>query len=642
MAQARIDQIAVRLVNLPEGLRNNSSPVKISGTVDRQNPDGSVDIKTDKGTVSILLRDRGSLPQGSKIDIEIPAGKSPQQASIRQSDQAHAQQIIQQDKATLAQTLAQSSNSTQPTNQLESKPKLNNDTLGSVITSTQNQITEEIPIAIPIAGGALQAGQMARLLPVPPGSLPPAILNGLISPRPLPDLVSDLVNLIETLPKEQAQLRTTLITLLSRMDLSSLTHPSATTPPHITESNSQLLGRVGHLLQSIGISINFKNDTAAPNSPSPLSPPTPSQGFAVFNPSKPIDGQILAFQSAPAGATGTPPSATPSGAGGIILSSQLLHAKTLQTSPVSMAQVLGFTDTKLPLLSVPLPNTGLTQIYTLQFKADNLSTGAPVFIALDPLSTRPTQTLFTQSADGTFTLNQSGLTAAGSGLAEWLKSDTWDSLDTLMKSLLHSAPAQAQGLAQMIPTPAQPQSMAALSMFFLSLLRSGQPEALMATETITLLRQMGKADLLRAVTTDMTLASKIDGLSLPQDWRMTMLPLLWDHHVHRTPLYYKHFPDEQDKDGEQTAKKRRKLRFLFDLNLSRMGGVQVDGFMQSERLDIILRTKSPLSTPMQSQMKRIYAGAMDKSRLTGDLSFQFKPEHWVDFSQPLEKMGLNA
>jgi hypothetical protein len=33
---------------------------------------------------------------------------------------------------------------------------------------------------------------------------------------------------------------------------------------------------------------------------------------------------------------------------------------------------------------------------------------------------------------------------------------------------------------------------------------------------------------------------------------------------------------------------------------------------------------------------------MEKSRLTGDLSFQFKPEHWVDFSKPQEKTGLHA
>jgi hypothetical protein len=184
--------------------------------------------------------------------------------------------------------------------------------------------------------------------------------------------------------------------------------------------------------------------------------------------------------------------------------------------------------------------------------------------------------------------------------------------------------------------------MGALSLFFLSVLRSGgQIENMMTTETVALLKQMGKIDSLRAANADMGIASRLDNLTLPQDWRMALLPLMWENQIYKAPLYYKHYPEEGGKD-DNDAKKRRKLRFLFDLKLSRMGGVQVDGFMQSERLDIILRTKSPLSPPMQSQMKRIYAGAMDKSRLTGDLSFQFKPEHWVDFSEPFEKTTLNA
>jgi hypothetical protein len=197
----------------------------------------------------------------------------------------------------------------------------------------------------------------------------------------------------------------------------------------------------------------------------------------------------------------------------------------------------------------------------------------------------------------------------------------------------------------MIPNIAHSNTMGALSMFFLSVMRSGDTDSLMTNETINLLRQSGKSDLLRNLAADISLTSKIESLPLPQDWRMTLFPMLWETQIHKIPVYYKHLPNEDNKEGAD-AKKRRKLRFLFDLNLSRMGGVQVDGFMQSERLDIILRTKSPLSPPMQSQIKRIYAGAMDKSRLTGDLSFQFKPEHWVDFGADLagnpEKTGLNA
>lgn len=310
----------------------------------------------------------------------------------------------------------------------------------------------------------------------------------------------------------------------------------------------------------------------------------------------------------------------------------------LQNTPVSPSQILGFTQNNLPILSVPLPNTGLTQIYAMQFKADNVVAGSPIFIALDPVSTKTTQVLFIKAADGTLSLDQN---LSKTTLNGWINSGTWDSMDDLLKNLGHLSPTHAQSFSAMIPTPAQPSTMPALSLFFLSLMRSGDTDGWIANEAVTLMRQMGKADVLRSVTSDMGVASRLENMTLPQDWRMTMLPLLWENQIHKAPLYYKHLPDDADKDGAE-AKKRRRLRFLFDLNMSRMGGVQVDGFMQSERLDIILRTKSPLSRPMQTEMKRVYAGAMEKSRLTGELSFQFKPEQWVDLSQIQEKTGLHA
>ena len=175
-AQARIDQIAVRVVNLPDGLKNNPSPVKIKGTVERQNQDGSVTVKTEKGDVSILLKDRGNLPAGIKIDIEIPAGRTPQQVNIRASSEQITEEATTPSLARVitsqqTQTLAQSSNP------LESNQKLNSDTLSSVIASTQNQIVDDTKIAIPIASGPLQAGQMTRLLPIPPEACPRMLKN---------------------------------------------------------------------------------------------------------------------------------------------------------------------------------------------------------------------------------------------------------------------------------------------------------------------------------------------------------------------------------------------------------------------------------------------------------------------------------
>lgn len=708
-AKARIDQIAVRLILVPDGARDASQPTKLSGTVAGQNPDGSLNIKTDKGDVRILLKDKGSLPQGFKIDIEIPAGRNPQQANIRASEPTPApvQPSQPQPAPTLAQTIAEQPTAPVKINPETGKPyvapqtpvatdpridpkaptntaaplplptKLQPETLQGVISSAELKAIVDKSLPLPIAGGPLQAGQMIRLLPVPPNSLPQNIVETLAKPISVPEMIANLVQQIENIPKDQTQLRTTLITMLSRLDFSALTSakitpqtplgappslpPSGIIPTAITspvtptppitmplvaangsplpvlpqtsqpiqtplmQPHTQLIAKIDTLIQSIGLPTPFK--PLAGNAPAPQMP----SSMSLFNPSKSVDGQIMTFQNQP---SSLPTSLQMPSIG----QSNPTNIIPLPSTPVSPSQVLGFTNNGLPILSVPLPNTGLTQIYTMQFKADNVTAGSPVFIALDPVSTKPTQVLFIQNADGTLSLDQN---LSKTTLNGWINSGTWDSMDDLLQNLTHLSPAHAQSFAQMMPSPAQPHTLPALSLFFLALMRSGDTDGWVANEAVSLMRQMGKADVLRSVTSDIAVAGKLENMQLPQDWRMTMLPMFWENQIHKAPLYYKHLPDDNDKDGAD-AKKRRKLRFLFDLNMSRMGGVQVDGFMQSERLDLILRTKSPLSRPMQTEMKRIYAGAMEKSRLTGDLSFQFKPEQWVDLSQIQEKTGLHA
>jgi hypothetical protein len=620
-AQAKIDQIMVRIINLPENIKGGTTPTKISGTVSGQNSDGTLNIKTDKGDVRILLNNKGNLPQGLKIDIEIPAGRNPQQASIKSSDMSSP-------PPTLQQAVQQQPNNTPPPIPQKPAQQIESETLGKIITSSQTRAAPDIaPPPIPIAGGALQAGQMIRLLPIPPADLSQELQTQLAKPLPLATLVSGLVDTIENLPVTQNQLRLGLIQTLSRLDFSGLQSPLPNITSPLSPLQIPLMMRINAVLQSAGLPPAFVqtnlNGKLQPNSPLSLAPAP--QALSLFNPSKSVDGQVLSFQPINSAAPVSIPSTQPS-----------------ITSPVSAAQVLGATQSGLPVLSIPLPHTGLTQIYTMQFGANNIKAGTPVFIALDPTSVKNANSIFIQSADGLINLNQP---LSKSVLDGWINSGTWDSLDDLLKNMTHIAPANAHSFSQMIPNPVQPNSMGALSLFFLSLIRSGDTDGWVANEAIGLLRQMGKSDLMRHVTSDLSLTSKIESLSLPQDWRLTLMPMLWENQIHKLPVYYKHMPDDGNKE-DADAKKRRKLRFLFDLNLSRMGGVQVDGFMQSERLDIILRTKSPLSPPMQSQMKKIYAGAMDKSRLTGDLSFQFKPEHWVDFGAGLagnpEKTGLNA
>lgn len=621
-AKAFTQNIAVRIISLPESMKGNTTQTKISGTVVGQNNDGALEIQTPKGMISLSLRDRGSLPQGTRIEIDLPAGRTPQQATIR-PDPA---QLQTQTQPHLADTIETLQLPARPA--VESRPPLNTTTLETILTSGQTSLDADTP-PIPLPVGPLQVGQILRLLPTPAGIftlIPPAPVSSNLTVQVT--FLNALMTLIENLPAGQTIQKTSLLSVLARLDLNPL-----------RQSGIQQ-EVISPLLQKIDAILGTKPQTSSPL-PSPTGQPTGTPtlspaSLTIFTPNKPIDVKIFGLQS--------PLSPTSISTQTALLNLPLSSTETVlsipasspQTTPLTLGQVAGFTKDGRTILSL---QTGpeKTQLFTLPFQTNNLSVGTSILLELSATPTAPVP------IDQEITLPI--LPLRPSDISTWLQQNnglrTWDSLDNLLQTLTQISPQQAQAFANLIPTPTQPHSMGILGLFFLSALRSGEAINWLVGETAAaLLRQTAQGrDLLRAAGHDLSISTRIDATPLPQDWKMAMMPMLWDQQIYKLPLYYKHMPDENDADR---LRKNRRLRFLFDLTLTRMGDVQVDGFMQSERLDIILRTKTPLSPPMQSKMKQIYAGAMEKSRLNGDLSFQFKPENWVDLLSQTENCGINA
>jgi hypothetical protein len=64
-----------------------------------------------------------------------------------------------------------------------------------------------------------------------------------------------------------------------------------------------------------------------------------------------------------------------------------------------------------------------------------------------------------------------------------------------------------------------------------------------------------------------------------------------------------------------------------------MGAVQLDGLHRpaekSGKLDLIVRTKAPLSGTMQQSMRRAYVRALEQTGHSGEMSFQHRPEQFI-------------
>ncbi|MEK7801317.1 MAG: hypothetical protein AAB276_02580 [Pseudomonadota bacterium] len=621
-ANAMSDRVAVRIIDASQNLQKNPSPVKIAGTVTEQNKDGSINVQTAKGIVQLALRDRGSLPIGTRIDIEIPAGHKPQQASISIDRMPSASQAPE--TITLTKTI----------NSLEIKQNLSPESLDAVISDSKNQTlgaTTYIVAEAPIA-----PDQLIRLTP----TIIAATQNiANTTPEAQTTLINNLLLALSSLPASATNvLRANILGLLTRLIANN---QFAASQPKLI-NNIQKMLQLPENKQILSYSVLEKINQSPPQDQIPL------------NLAKPLDGKIIGFMAQTPttimGTTNTPPLPslaipTPDNTSGTTPHTLAITTATpTDAKPVFIGQYLGtigkdgqpilslYPQTLLtppplptPLSSTPLANAAQPLLFTLSITPTNFSAGSPVFLTLEQAVKPQAPHIGTTTAPSLLLQNWVESIATGDA--------TWNSLQDIMTLLGHTNPAQTHSLLQMIPSPATQKDIHPLSLFFLSMLRSGDIENWMGTDTLSALRQNTKGlELLRILGAESHMLKQAETVPLPQDWRMLILPFAFQQHIQKTPIYYKNVPDEDAKDEERSRKSRR-LRFLFDLNLTRMGGVQVDGFMQpdssTQRLDIILRTKTPLSAPMQGQMKKIYAGAMDKSHIVGDLSFQFRPEQWV-------------
>jgi hypothetical protein len=607
--QASLNDVLVRLVVLPDTLRDNPSPVRLTGTVTGQNPDGSLNITTDRGVVTLLLKDRQGLPAGQMIEVDIPAGRPPAQAALRPAAAAAPNPTLTANAPPVVTAPVIASDN--PLSAAQASVALRVDRT----TSNPQQVQEIITTALTQAAqdgaerapSALQLQQAVRLNLTNTSQLPPlqAMPQQNISSD---EMVISLIRNLVQLPESQTILKSDTVRFL--MGSGVLNNAAITSSPAFQNLQPQFQ----KMIQVLGLPQQSNSATPLPlSSAQPVAdmrvmgiilPPQNTQNMPInqITPSSPLP-QLISIATA--------------------AQADVPQTGTGQMPAQIIAQVVGLTHKNFPVLqfvthNAPPPMAGslpsqAAPMAILNFPTHNLPVGSLVFLNTLPAS-------------------QSSLTVPFTA-GGWMANPTWPELQELITQLHTTAPAMAVHLNQILPSTTQPQNLGALALFVLNVLRSGDVEQMFPQHILQALRQSMKTDNLRTPL-DSAMLTRIESMALPNDWRASVFPLWHDHQLHKLPVYWKRM---QEDDGQKDREKRQKLmRFLFDLKLSRMGDVQVDGFLQTARLDMILRTKQPLSVPMQQTMRLGYTKAMERSQMTGELSFQFRLDQWVTMDMPLE------
>ncbi len=204
----------------------------------------------------------------------------------------------------------------------------------------------------------------------------------------------------------------------------------------------------------------------------------------------------------------------------------------------------------------------------------------------------------------------------------------WPNLTDAIREIGLASPAVTQKLIN--STLPQPNTqLASNTLFFLNALKGGDMRSWIGTGAATLLDQINP-ELLGQLDEDFVQLGRAITEPQTNDWRTALVPFFNGMGLEQFQMH----TQDQLQESED-GKKEKGSRFIIDVSLSRLGRIQLDGFVRTKgkRLDLIVRTDGPLPKQMRSDINKIYIDFSEAVGVTGQISFQ-ADQKFVEISMP--------
>ncbi|MEM6780500.1 MAG: hypothetical protein AAF569_01405 [Pseudomonadota bacterium] len=685
------DGIVGRIVALPTNLQNNTQSQTIEGEVLQQNTNGNIRIRTAAGDIDIAVRDRNPPQAGQRVQVEIPNGNPPRQLIVRAADIPNGQ------TQRIATPQNQNPIPTQQTAQQQTTPPPTPVRLPDQVLATPRDTSATPP-------QRLEPGQVVRLLPLTPvqaqkiiSQLPPQAQSIEAS---IPQQIVSRVNFQASIIAQNAQssveaqvlqigktsveqivrilsgnqpqaanqsqpqaLQTSTQTIISAPVLPPTVFPLTTSGvQQIPQASQNLITQIlnfqpSNIVPNAGQTPQLATQITLPTTPQapqinltqiaqnsfsiqnsvPANPqniltsltPVPAQTTAPRS-SQGLDAQIFNIRNI--NVQITPPTQTQTPAQiftNTIAQVQNPAFQITQSTPQNIpAFVIGKTAQGLPLVMAQTQALSLPQTFILQSPSSNIQNGTQIFIRPQTVSflTQPTLPQTTPAPLQSIPLTQ------------LLQPGAWPIMNDLYQGLLQVSPQAAQSLSGSIPNPASNiAQLTPAALMFVAAMRSGDFASWLGGKSVDGLQRTGKGNLINRLGSEMSSLNRGEA-TVSSEWRAVPLPMFWEGQIQKITLYTRQGRDDNSDDDQGD----KQTRFVFDLDLTRMGPVQLDGLIKGQRLDMIVRTEMPFSEPMRQAMRQAYGDALKDTELRGDLDFQGDTKHWVNVLQKDEAFGANA
>ena len=203
----------------------------------------------------------------------------------------------------------------------------------------------------------------------------------------------------------------------------------------------------------------------------------------------------------------------------------------------------------------------------------------------------------------------------------------WPSLNAAIAALEQDAPRVARALVETLIPRADTQ-LAANVLSFLVALRGGSLVNWLGEGPARTLQRL-RPDAFNRLSDDFRSLARSADEPVAGDWRVTVVPFHNGQELRSITLYLRR---DRDADGDDAERGRDDTRFVVDVELSRLGHMQLDGLVrgQDKRFDLIVRSERPLPPWMRDDIREIFAEASALTGLKGGTSFQAGPAGFID------------
>jgi hypothetical protein len=209
-----------------------------------------------------------------------------------------------------------------------------------------------------------------------------------------------------------------------------------------------------------------------------------------------------------------------------------------------------------------------------------------------------------------------------------LRGTDWPNLRQAFEAIAQSDPATARAVALQVLPQATPRLAAAMAHFVRGV-RDGDARRWLGERGVSALHAAGREDLARGIEEDFGRLSRQAAEPLPGDWRAYSLPFSDGAEIGRIQLFVRSPAAEEEAPEDERKSRGGARRFVVEVELSRLGGIQLDGLVRDRQFDLVLRTREPLPPEIRRDVAGIFAATIEAMGMTGGATFRAGEREWV-------------